>query len=101
MNAGVGQDPWDCPPLATSSPGYWAQSSLRSEFELAAAIIDTRSKAGLTQEQLAELMDAPQSLVARIESGTHNTTLKTLERFARATGTHLRIVFEPLSEACP
>ncbi len=84
------------------NPSYRAEyEAMRSEFELAAAIIDTRSKAGLTQEQLAELMAAPQSLVARIESGTHNTTLKTLERFARATGTHLRIVFEPLPEACP
>jgi transcriptional regulator with XRE-family HTH domain len=83
-------------------PSYRAEyEAMRPEFELAAAIIDTRTNAGLTQEQLAERMDAPQSLVARLESGTQNTTLKTLERFAKATGTHLRIVFEPLPEAHP
>ena len=83
-------------------PSYRAEyEAMRSEFEFAAAIIETRNKAGLTQEQLAQLMDAPQSLIARLESGTQNTTLKTLERFAKATGTHLRIVFEPLPEAHP
>lgn len=41
-------------------------------------------------------MNAPQSLVARLESGSQNTTLKTLERFAKATGTHLRIIFETM-----
>jgi transcriptional regulator with XRE-family HTH domain len=78
-----------------------AYESLRPEFELAAAIIDARSEAGLTPEQLAERMEASQSLVEQLESGTQNTTLKTLERFAKATGTRLRIVFEPLSEVCP
>jgi len=79
------------------SPSYKAAyEELKPEFELAAAIIDTRSQAGLTQAELATRMNAPQSLVARLESGAQNTTLKTLERFAKATGTHLRIVFEAL-----
>jgi transcriptional regulator with XRE-family HTH domain len=84
------------------NPSYKAEyEAMRPEFELAATIIDTRTNAGLTQEEVARLMDAPQSTVARLESGTQNTTLKTLERFARATGTHLRIVFDPLPEARP
>jgi transcriptional regulator with XRE-family HTH domain len=82
-------------------PSYQAEyEAMRVEFELASAIIATRTNAGLTQEELAKLMGAPQSTVARLESGTQNTTLKTLERFAKATGTHLRIVFDPLPEAC-
>ena len=45
-------------------------------------------------DELADRMDAKQSLVARIESGGHNTTVKTLLRVAEATGTHLKISFE-------
>jgi len=79
------------------NPKYKAvYEELKPEFELAAAIIDTRGQAGLTQAELATRMNAPQSLVARLESGAQNTTLKTLERFAKATNTHLRIIFETL-----
>ncbi len=81
------------------SPSYKAAyEEMAPEFELAAALIDTRNQAGLTQEKLAELMDAPQSFVARLESGTQNTTLKTLKRFAKATGTRLRIGFETVPD---
>ncbi len=65
----------------------------RPEFEIASAIIAARSKAGLTQEELAKLMSAKQSLIARLETGEQNTTVKTLIRIAEATGTHLQISF--------
>lgn len=71
-----------------------AYESMADEFELASAVMDARSSAGLTQEELAERMDAKQSLVARIEAGGQNTTIKTLLRVAEATGTHLKISFE-------
>ena len=67
---------------------------LRSEFELASAVISARQQAGLTQSELAERMEAQQSLIARLESGSHNTTIKTLLRIAEATGTKLKISFE-------
>ena len=71
-----------------------AYESMADEFALASAVIEARAVAGLTQEELADRMDAKQSLVARIESGGHNTTVKTLLRVAEATGTHLKITFE-------
>ena len=71
-----------------------AYESMADEFELASAVIEARAVAGLTKEELADRMDAKQSLVARIESGGHNTTVKTLLRVAEATGTHLKITFE-------
>jgi len=71
-----------------------AYDSMADEFTLASAVIEARANAGLTQEELAERMDAKQSLVARIESGGQNTTIKTLLRVAEATGTHLKISFE-------
>ncbi len=70
-----------------------AYEDCRPEFEIASAIIAARSKAGLTQEELAKLMSAKQSLIARLETGQQNTTVKTLIRIAKATGTHLQISF--------
>lgn len=71
-----------------------AYEELAPEFEVASAVIAARSHAGLSQEELAERMDTKQSLIARLESGTQNTTIKTLGRIAEATGTQLKISFE-------
>lgn len=71
-----------------------AYDAMADEFSLAAAIISARSEAGLTQEQLASKMTTKQSMIARLESGGKNTTIKTLLRIAKATGTHLKISFE-------
>jgi transcriptional regulator with XRE-family HTH domain len=70
-------------------------AALAGEFELARALIEARAHAGLTQEQLAERMETSQSAVARMESGKSLPSARTLERFAKATGTRLRISFEP------
>lgn len=71
-----------------------AYDSLEEEFALAQAIIEARMKAGLTQEQLAERMETSQSAIARLESGRSIPSARTLTRFAKATGTRLRISFE-------
>jgi len=71
-----------------------AYEGMADEFELASAVIEARALASLTQEELADRMDVNQSLVARIESGDQNTTVKTLLGVAEATGTHLKITFE-------
>jgi transcriptional regulator with XRE-family HTH domain len=77
-------------------PGYSKEyNALAAEFELARAIIQARTKAGLTQEQLADRMKTSQSAVARLESGRSMPSARTLERFAKATGTRLKIKFEP------
>ena len=69
--------------------------ALEDEFALAAALIEARSRAGLTQEELAEKMETSQSAIARMESGRTIPSGTTLKRFARATGTKLRITFMP------
>ncbi|CAI2718683.1 helix-turn-helix domain-containing protein [Nitrospina watsonii] len=68
---------------------------LGPEFELARAIIEARTRAGLTQAQLARKMKTTQSVIARLEAGRVNPSTKTLERLAHATGTRLKIDFEP------
>ena len=69
--------------------------ALEEEFTLASAMIKARRRAGLTQEELAREMDTSQSAIARMESGRTLPSGNTLKRFARATGTRLRITFEP------
>ena len=71
-----------------------AYDELGPEFELARALIEARSRAGLTQSQLAERMETTQSVIARLESGRVRPSTKTLDRFAAATGTRLKISFE-------
>ena len=72
-----------------------AHEVLEPEFEFARALIEARVKAGITQEQLARRMKTTQSVVARLESGRTRTSTQTLERVAAATGTRLKITFEP------
>jgi len=72
-----------------------AHEELSAEFDLARAVIAARTTAGLTQEQLAQRMDTTQSVIARLESGRTRPSTQTLERLAAATGTRLRITFEP------
>jgi DNA-binding XRE family transcriptional regulator len=78
-------------------PGYREEfERLGPEFELARALIEARTAAGLTQGELAQRMGTTQSVIARLESGRVQPTTATLQRLARATGTRLRIAFEPL-----
>ena len=72
-----------------------AHEYLAPEFELARAVIEARVTAGLTQEQLAKRMQTTQSVIARLESGRTRPSTQTLERLAAATGTRLKISFEP------
>ena len=68
--------------------------ALEEEFTLAAALIDARVKASMTQEQVAKAMGTTQAAIARLESGKTPPSTRTLQRFAKATGTKLRISFE-------
>lgn len=70
-----------------------AYHALEEEFALASAMIKARSDADMTQEQVAEAMGTTQAVVARLESGRVLPSTRTLERFAKATRTRLRISF--------
>lgn len=58
-----------------------------------------RSRANLTQAELAEKMGTSQSAIARLESGKAKPTLATLRRLAKATGMRLKISLEPAPKA--
>ena len=72
-----------------------AYERLGPEFELTRALIEARTRAGITQAELAARMKTTQSAVARLESGRVPPSTRTLEKVAQATGTRLRIQFDP------
>jgi len=73
-----------------------AYHALEGEFAMARAVIAARNRAGLTQSELALKMGTTQPVVARIESGRVQPSLRTLQRLASATGSKLMIRFEPV-----
>jgi ribosome-binding protein aMBF1 (putative translation factor) len=82
-------------------PGWTGVSGSETEseaqdgaFALAAALVEARVHAGLTQAQLAARMGTSQTAIARLESVRGNPSLNTLRRFAEATETRLNISFE-------
>lgn len=72
-----------------------AYHALEDEYAVARAVIAARNRAGLTQAGLARKMGTTQPVVARIESGRVQPSLKTLQRLASATGSRLMIRFDP------
>ena len=68
-----------------------AYEALAEEFTLSHTLIEARTRAGLTQPQLAGRMKTSQSYVARLEGGKVRPSSDALVRFARATGTRLSI----------
>jgi ribosome-binding protein aMBF1 (putative translation factor) len=79
-------------------PNYRREyEALEEEFSLKAALIEARTRAGLTQEEVAQRMKTTQAVIARLEGGGSQPSTSTLVRYARATGTRLRISFEPMS----
>ena len=69
--------------------------ALEEEFALAEALIKARGEADMTQEEVAVAMGTTQAVIARLESGRNMPSTRTLQRFAKATGSKLRISFEP------
>jgi ribosome-binding protein aMBF1 (putative translation factor) len=62
---------------------------LAPEYEIASALITARKRAKLSQEQLAQRMKTTQTAIARMESGRHMPSMKTITRYAKATGSRI------------
>jgi DNA-binding XRE family transcriptional regulator len=69
--------------------------ALQPQFELIHEFVSARVRAKLTQERLARRMGTSQSAIARIESGNRIPSVRTLLRYAEATGTRLVIKLVP------
>ena len=60
-------------------------------LDIAISIAEARRKKKITQVQLAKKVGMPQSQIARLESGAHNTTLETLNKVANALDLRVKI----------
>ena len=79
-------------------PAYrQAYEALEGEFTMIDALIRARTRAHLSQAELASRMGTTESAISRLESGRVKPSTRTLERYAEATGHKLRISLEPMS----
>ena len=60
---------------------------------VALALVDLRARHGLTQRQLADLIESTQPVIARAESGQHPIEVRLLSRIAEAVSEPLVVAF--------
>ena len=73
-----------------------AYESLEFEYQLVSQLLKARSRAGLTQDAVAERMGTTKSAISRLESaGKHAASLATLKRYASAVGCDLQVKLVP------
>ena len=87
--------------LATLKAGLLANPETRAaydaqvaEFQIARELIAARARAGLTQADVAERMDTTQSAIACMEGGRRVPSLRSVQRYARAVGSHAVVRLE-------
>ncbi|TXT23308.1 MAG: XRE family transcriptional regulator [Gallionellaceae bacterium] len=71
-----------------------AYDEMADEFAIANELIAARTRAGLSQGEVAQRMGTTQSVVARLESGKRPPSMRTVQRFAQAVGGHLVLRIE-------
>jgi transcriptional regulator with XRE-family HTH domain len=76
--------------------GKTAYPDLALEREIGQALAAARHRAGMTQIQVAQALGTDQGNIARLEAGKVSPTLRTLQRYAEATGSRIRIAIEPI-----
>ena len=77
--------------------------ALGPEFELLRQMLRARTRAGLSQADVAKRMGTHGPAITRLESalsgGRHSPSLDTLKRYAKAVGCELQVRFIRLSKA--
>ena len=84
--------------MALEDPKIKAEyEALSTAFEMKRQMIALRKKAGVTQEQMADLLGTKKSNISRLESLHSNVSprLATVEDYARVLGYAVKIEFEP------
>jgi predicted transcriptional regulator len=62
-----------------------------AEFQLIEALVSARTRAKLSQAEVARRVGTTQSAIARLEGGGVSPSISTLRRYAEATGAKLEI----------
>ena len=71
--------------------------SLSPAYALRKKLIALRQKAGLTQEQIAEVLHTKKSNISRLENANsiNSPKISTIEQYAEAVGYNIEIKFTP------
>lgn len=83
---------------ALKDPAVKAEyEALSVAFDMKRQMISLRKKAGMTQEQMAELLGTRKSNISRLESLNSEISprLATVEDYARVLGYSIKVEFEP------
>lgn len=72
--------------------------ALEPEFTIVQAMIDARKTSGLTQRELSEKTGITQADISKLENGSANPSIKTLQRLAAGMGMRLKVEFAPAKE---
>ncbi len=82
---------------ASKRPGFRkAYDALEAEYALAHEMLSARTRAGLTQEAVADRMGTTKSAVSRLEGAhKHAPSVASLKKYADAVGCTLKIALVP------
>ena len=73
-----------------------AYEELADEYSLVRELLAARSRAGLTQEEVAQSMGTTKSAVSRLEAGgKHSPSVATLKKYAKAVDCEIEIRLLP------
>ncbi len=67
--------------------------ALQPEHAVIQALIDARKETGITQKELSKRTGIAQGDISKLERGTANPSIKTLQRLAAGMGRVLKIEF--------
>ena len=87
---------------ALNDPAVKAEyDALSAAFEMKRRMIAMRKAAGLTQEQMADLLGTKKSNISRLESlhSAISPRIATVEDYARVRGYDMRVEFDPRAGA--
>jgi transcriptional regulator with XRE-family HTH domain len=80
-------------------------NALEAEFAWLAELLQARTRASLTQAEVAERMGTTPSAVARLEAGggsqKHSPSIATLRKYAEAVGCRVEVKLVPCPQSAP
>lgn len=68
------------------------EEEIRIESEIIKATVEARKNKKMTQAEISKKSGLTQSVVARVESGTHSPTMQTMVKYLHAIGYTLKVV---------
>lgn len=71
---------------------------LQPERAVMQAMLDARNKSGMTKKQLSERSGLAQADISKLENGTANPSIRTLQKLAAGMDMVLHIEFVPVTD---